>query len=110
VKLVEKELSGFQDIKISDIELKYTLCPIYDYIGELISDDGNGNKSYKTQSTYAPSITITSRPVWAFIIDVDENTYKEKDGTIRKGDVRKYIYVDAITGEMEIGLDNDLSH
>lgn len=106
VKMLEKELSGFQDIIISDIEVKYTLCPIYDYIGELVTDDKNMSQTFKTQSTYYPGITITSRPVWAFIVQVDQEEYKETDGTVKKGDIRKYIYIDMITGEIKVGLDN----
>ena len=101
-RLVEKKLSGFKNIKISDIKLKYILCPKYDHIGK--RDKSDSPNAYRTQSINAPGITITSRPVWAFIIDVDPDELKEKDGKIYQSDVYKYVYVDAITGKLELNM------
>ena len=103
-KMVEAKLSGFKDIHISDIGLKYTLCPKYDYVGKLIKKDKSGEQ-YQTQTTSSPGITLTSEPVWAFIIDVDPKDYKKKDGSIFEGDARKYVYVDVFTGALELRMD-----
>ena len=102
-KMVEAKLSGFKDIHISDIALKYTLCPKYDYVGKPAKDD-NGNPYYRTQTTSSAGITLTSEPVWAFILDVNPKEYQKKDGKVYENDVRRYVYVDVFTGALEIEM------
>ena len=98
---VEEKLSGFKNIRISDIHLKYTLCPHYD--NTVIYEDKAKTKGFTKQNTTSPGITVTSRPVYAFVIDVDPKEYEE-NGRIFQGDLRKYVTVDAVTGEMQIRM------
>ena len=98
---VEEKLSGFKNIRISDIHLKYTLCPVYDHT--VIYEDKEKTKGFSKQNIQTPGITVTSRPVYAFVIDADPKEYEEK-GRIFQGDLRKYVTVDAVTGELQIKM------
>lgn len=100
---VEQKLSGFKNIRISDIHLKYTLCPVYDHT--VIYTNKEKTKGYTKQSVHSSGFTVTSRPVYAFIIDADPKEYQKPDGKIYEDDPRKYVYVDALTGEIRLRMD-----
>ena len=81
--------TDFKNTLISDIGVMYTLNPVYEY-------DREGKLC---------TVGYNSRPVWEIIIDVppeefipagEENTY---------GDMKKYIYIDMITGECKYDFD-----
>ena len=102
--LCENTFTDFKDITISDIKIKYTLTPVYDYIGEK-HEGKNGTINIITQSTYASGTMLKSRPVWEFVIDVDPSEFLKDDEINTYGDVRKYIYVDMLSGELFYQLD-----
>ena len=102
--LCENTFTDFKDIPISDIKIKYTLTPVYDYIGEKHEEE-NGTINIITQSTYASGTMLKSRPVWEFVIDVDPSEFLKDDEINTYGDVRKYIYVDMLSGELFYQLD-----
>lgn len=103
LKYCEHTFTDFKNITISDIGIKYTLTPVYDYIGMESKDENENN--IKMQNPYSAGITVTSHPVWEFIIDVDPSEFL-KDGEINTyGDVRKYIYIDMVTGELHYNMD-----
>lgn len=85
----ENTFTDFRDVTISDIDIMYTLNPVYE-----TDDEGNLFVS-----------GYNSRPVWEFIIDVPPEEFLA-DGDINTyGDMRKYIYVDMVTGELKYNFD-----
>lgn len=85
----ENTFSDFKDVIISDIDIMYTLEPVYEF-----SDEG------------VPYIvSYNSRPVWEMIIDVPPENFLAAGETNTYGDVRKYIYIDMITGELKYNFD-----
>lgn len=85
----EKTFTDFRDVTISDIDIMYTLNPVYE-------TDEEG-KFFVTG--------YNSRPVWEFVIDVPPEEFLA-DGEINTyGDMRKYIYIDMITGELKYNMD-----
>lgn len=74
-------------MEISNINLKYTLSPDYDYVDN-------------RQSPYDVGIDFDSRLVWEFAFDVPENELQPE-----WGDIQKYIYIDAENGELEYEFD-----
>lgn len=81
--------TDFKDVTISDIDIMYTLNPVYDE-----SDPEN--------------LLLTgynSRPVWEFIIDVPPEDFLADGETNTYGDMRKYIYIDMVTGEIKYNFD-----
>lgn len=81
--------TDFKDVTLSDIDVMYTLNPVYEY-----NDEG---LAYIT--SYA------SRPVWEIIIDVSPEEFLANGEINTYGDMRKYIYIDMITGELKYNLD-----
>lgn len=79
----------FRDITISDIDIMYTLNPVYE-----TDDEGN-----EFVSGY------NSRPVWEFIIDVPPEDFLANGEANTYGDTRKYIYIDMVTGEYRYNFD-----
>ncbi len=104
LELCGRTFTDFKDITVSDIGIKYTLTPEYDYIGEEYVDD-NGNITIVTQSAFAAGVVLDSHPVWEFIIDVDPSEFLDEGEPNTYGDVQKYIYVDMVTGEIFFQLD-----
>lgn len=98
LRYCEKTFTDFKDVTISDIGLKYITSPVYDYIG---------NESIM-QNPYSAGITVNSHPVWEFIIDVEPSEFLRDGEKNTYGDVRKYIYIDIITGELFYQLDTVL--
>lgn len=104
------KFTDFKDVVISDIGVKYTLSPVYDYIGKEVKND-NGDVHILAHPPYGPGIEVVSRPIWEFVIDVDpaEFLQKDKEGNIIEpnthGDVRKYIYIDMLNGELHYQMD-----
>lgn len=92
LQYIEKRFTDFNSIpEICDIQLSYTLSPVYD----------------EDTSIYnAPGTKMESRLVWEMIISLSEDEEKSLS-RIRPehGDVRKYIRIDAETGEMEFEFD-----
>lgn len=85
----ENTFTDFRDVTISDIDIMYTLNPVYE-------TDDEGNLFVNGYN---------SRPVWEFIIDVPPEDFLA-DGDINTyGDMRKYIYIDMVTGELKYNLD-----
>lgn len=91
LKFCETTFTDFRNITISDIGIKYTTSPDYDYINN--------------QEPYAPGISVASRPVWEFIIDVSPSEFLREGEINTYGEVRKYIYIDILTGELHYNLD-----
>ena len=89
LKLCERTFTNFKEIEISDVRIMYTLIPVY-------SNDELGNKHI---------VSYSSRPVWELIIDVSPEEFLAKGETNTYGDMRKYIYVDMVTGEIKYNLD-----
>ena len=91
MKFCETTFTDFRNITISDIGIKYTTSPDYDYINN--------------QEPYAPGISVASRSVWEFIIDVSPSEFLREGEINTYGEVRKYIYIDILTGELHYNLD-----
>ena len=105
LKYCENTFTDFKNVTISDIGIKYTLKPIYNYMG-VESEDDNGNKIYKNMEfDCSAGITVDLRPVWEFIIDVDPSEFLRDGETNTYGDTRKYIYIDMVTGELHYNMD-----
>ncbi|MBQ8350115.1 MAG: hypothetical protein IJY19_10855 [Ruminococcus sp.] len=81
--------TDFRDVTISDIDIMYTLNPVYE-----TDDEGNLFVS-----------GYNSCPVWEFIIDVPPEDFLVDGETNTYGDTRKYIYIDMVTGELKYNLD-----
>lgn len=89
LKLCEKTFSEFKDVEISDIRTMYTLKPVYE-------TDENGCSIV---------VGYTSRPVWAIIMDARPEEFLAEGAVNTYGDMRKYIYVDMVTGELDYDFD-----
>lgn len=92
LQYIEKRFTDFNSIpEICDIQLSYTLSPVYD----------------EDTSIYnAPGTKMESRLVWEMIISLSEDEEKSLSRIKPEhGDVRKYIRIDAETGEMEFEFD-----
>lgn len=74
--------------EISEIGLKYTLSPQYDY--------ANG------QHYYHPGVSVNSRLVWEILVDVP---VAGRTGGSYSGRIVNYIQIDALTGEVEYDFD-----
>lgn len=85
----ENTFTDFRDVTISDIDIMYTLNPVYE-----TDDEGNLFVS-----------GYNSRPVWEFIIDVPLEDFLADGKTNTYGDMRKYIYIDMVTGELKYNFD-----
>lgn len=89
VRIVEKELSGFRKLDISDVKIMYTLKPIYDSTVE--------NANY-----CEPGGEVYARPVYSFLIDREYSDLGM--GTINLSEMYYFIQVDMITGEVTLNL------
>ena len=87
LRFCEDKFSNFKDITISDIDIMYTLIPVY----EPVPDEPDKQEL----------VRYDSRPVWEFVIDVDPTEFIKEGEVNTRGDVRKYIYIDMITGELK---------
>ena len=95
LRLCEDTFSDFKDMTISDIGVMYTLNPVYE-----------PNPNAENDPLNKEIITgYTSRPVWEFVIDVPPSEFIKKGEVNTYGDLRKYIYVDMITGELKYDFD-----
>ncbi len=99
LKLCETTITDFQKIEISDINLKYSLLPQYNYLGEE-TVYGNAIIVNSKESDTQAGVRVTSRPVWEIIIDVSSSEYGDSSDFNIYGDIKKYICVDAQNGEM----------
>ena len=94
-RLCEDTFSDFKDMTFSDIGVMYTLNPVYE-----------PNPNAENDPLNKEIITgYTSRPVWEFVIDVPPSEFIKKGEVNTYGDLRKYIYVDMITGELKYDFD-----
>ncbi len=91
LKKCQDKFTAHNEIRISYISLKYTIEPIYD------TDD--------KYVYYHAGRKFDSHILWEFVIDVPHDRLKNKGEKDTHGDVRKYIYVDAQTGEIEFDFD-----
>ncbi len=89
--------ADYNEMNINDVGLKYTLTPVYT---EDIIDIPYENQLIKRQSSYEPGMSFSSRLVWEIIIDANPNEFLKKGEINKYGHIRKYIYVDAISGEL----------
>lgn len=95
LELCEDTFADFKDMTISDIGVMYTLNPVYE-----------PNPNAENDPLNKEIITgYTSRPVWEFVIDVPPSEFIKKGEVNTYGDLRKYIYVDMITGELKYDFD-----
>lgn len=85
----ENTFTEFRDVTISDIDVMYTLNPVYE-------TDAEGNYFVNGYN---------SRPVWEFIIDVLPEDFLANGEANTYGDMRKYIYIDMVTGELKYNFD-----
>lgn len=81
--------TDFKDVTISDIQAMYTIEPQY----------------VETEPDVFILTGYQSRPVWEFVIDVDPPEFMKSGEVNTYGDIRKYIYVDMITGELHYNFD-----
>ncbi|MBR1422134.1 MAG: hypothetical protein IJ571_01660 [Ruminococcus sp.] len=94
LEYLEEQFADFSEpIEVSDIGLKYTLTPQNDY--------------QSGQSCYDAGIAFESHIVWEFVIDIPEanlpvGTHLDYSTL---GDLRKFIYVDVQSGEMDFEFD-----
>ena len=95
LRLCEDTFADFKDMTISDIGVMYTLNPVYE-----------PNPNAENDPLNKEIITgYTSRPVWEFVIDVPPSEFIKKGEVNTYGDLRKYIYVDMITGVLKYDFD-----
>lgn len=89
IQLVEKKLSGFQEMEIADIKALYALYPEYDYKA--------GTEYYA-----APGNVVRARPVYSFMI-----AYGQDDsGTgVTEGNTFCYVNVDMVSGEVTTNIE-----
>lgn len=97
LKLCENTFTDFKDVTISDIGIMYTLMPVYEKVSE--GDDKVGDLNNEIVVRY------DSRPVWEIVIDVPPEDFLAAGEINTYGDIRKYIYIDMITGEMKYDLE-----
>ena len=94
LEYAERQFSDFQNpLTINSIGLKYLISPQYDHEHEI---------PYNKENTVS-----TGHIVWEFILDVPMEQLKDGTGkpiNEHLGDVRRYIYIDAETGEMEFNF------
>lgn len=89
VRIVEKELSGFRKLDVSDVKIMYTLKPIYDSTKE--------NANY-----HEPGGEVYARPVYCFFVDRE---YEDLGlATINLSEMYYFVQVDMITGEVTLKL------
>lgn len=97
LELCEKTFTNFKDVTVSDIGIMYTIMPIYEKMSE--GEDRVGDIINEIV------VRQDSRPVWEIVIDVPPEDFLA-DGEVNiYGDIRKYIYIDMITGEMKYDLE-----
>ena len=87
VSLVSKELSGFKAVTVREINVIYTLEPIYDY---------ESGKEYYAKA----GNEVLTRPVYSFIIE-----YRKDLSQSWIGDSVCYVNVDMLTGEVTSNLE-----
>ena len=104
LRYCERTFTDFKNVTISDLGVKYITSPVYDYTDKSI-DENNDTSYTNIPSPYSAGITVYSRPVWEFIIDVDPADFLRNGEVNTYGDVRKYIYIDMITGECIYNFD-----
>lgn len=95
LRLCENTFADFKDITVSDIGVMYTLNPVYE--ANPNADEDPLNKEIV--------VGYASRPVWEFVIDVLPSEFVKEGEVNTYGDLRKYIYVDMITGELKYNFD-----
>lgn len=83
---IEQEFSGFQNIEVSDIELKYMLQPVYNP-----DNDENFN---------SPGIQIIAKPVWCIYVDG-----KIMSGMQQNLNTQKFINISLEDGVLEYQLE-----
>lgn len=84
IRLVEKKISGFQEMEIADIKLLYALYPEYDYKA--------GTEYYG-----APGNVVRARPVYSFMIAYGQD---ESAVNILENNTFCYVNVNMVTGEI----------
>lgn len=94
LKFCEYKFADFNEMTISDVNHMYTLEPEYE---TKITDDG---QEYEVMTKY------NSHPVWEIVIDVNPSEYASKGEADNLGDMRKYIYIDMVTGGLKYKFDN----
>ncbi|MCM1508974.1 MAG: hypothetical protein NC177_17840 [Ruminococcus flavefaciens] len=90
----ENTFTDFKNVTISDIDIMYTLTPVYDESNA--SEDDPFNFEF---------IGYDSYPVWEFVIDVPPEDFLANGEVNTYGDIRKYIYIDMVTGELNYNFD-----
>lgn len=89
---IENTFTDFNEkMEISAIDLKYTLTPL--------NDNKNG------QSCYDAGIKFDSHLVWEFVMDVPENEIPVGDEYSSAGNIQRFIYLDAESGDLDYEFD-----
>lgn len=86
LKQIEKEFSGFKNLEVEDVELKYMLQPIY-------SPENDEN-------VYTSGIEIIAKPVWCIKLKGNKMSILPEDMNIQK-----FINIDIQTGELEYQIE-----
>ncbi|MCL2054309.1 MAG: hypothetical protein FWG90_07765 [Oscillospiraceae bacterium] len=105
IEMCSNTFSDYKTFTVSDFGIKYLLMPVYDFSNIEMTSQNDDFISYKAQSMDAAGIIINSKPVWEIIIDVPPEDYLMNDEKDIYGNVRKFIYIDMITGELIFNLD-----
>ncbi len=97
---IEETFTDFNEpMTINDINLKYTLTPV----------GYNPHPDYKAgekDSAYKSGNEIDGNLVWEFVIDVPDSELPSEE-YYQYGNLQKFIYVDAQTGEIDFEFDID---
>ena len=89
---IENTFTDFNEkMEISAIDLKYTLTPL--------NDNKNG------QSCYDAGIKFDSHLVWEFVMEVPENEMPVGDEYSSAGNIQRFIYLDAESGDLDYEFD-----
>ena len=79
------------NMEISDIDLKYALTPL--------------NNKKNGQSCYDAGIRFDSHLVLEFVMDVPENEMPVGDEYSSAGNIQRFIYLDAESGDLDYEFD-----
>ncbi|MCD8095098.1 MAG: hypothetical protein LUE12_03095 [Ruminococcus sp.] len=94
IDYIEETFTDFEtSLTINDINLKYTLSPSYNPNPD--TDAGEYDSAYKAGNE------VDGNLVWEFVIDLADNEFSFGIDNDSYGNIQRFIYVDAQTGEMD---------
>ena len=93
--MLSKFFSEYEVYNVSDIELKYAMCPDYDSLGSTV-------KGFDFQY---PGLNINAFPIWRLVIDIPRDQLVNENGTYIEGNQQYHIDINMRTGEVWFELE-----